>query len=76
MAARHKSHRRWFLRDVPRTYMMLVWLAFCFTVIVYLTDWHPSGWAALRPQQITKPKPQRSDAEIYTGAVIIMPAAG
>ncbi len=76
MAARYKSHRRWFLRDVPRTYMMLVWLTFSFTVIVYLNDWHPSGWSALRPQQVAKPKPQRSDAEIYTGAVIFMPAAG
>jgi hypothetical protein len=76
MAARHKSHRRWFLRDVPRTYMMLVWLAFCLTVIVYLNDWHPSGWSALRPQQAATPKPQRTDAEIYTGSLIIVPAVG
>ncbi len=76
MATRHSSHRRWFLRDVPRTYMMLVWLAFCVTVIVYLNDWHPSGWSALQPQQAAKAKPQRSDAEIYTGSLIIMPAAG
>ncbi len=76
MAARHKSHRRWFLRDVPRTYMMLIWLGFCLTIVVYLNDWHPSGWSALRPQQVAKPKPQRSDAEIYTGSLIIMPAVG
>ena len=76
MAARHKSHRRWFLRDVPRTYMMLVWLAFCFTVVVYLNDWHPSGWSTLRPQQVAKPKPQRTDAEIYTGSLIIVPPVG
>ena len=76
MAARHSSHRRWFLRDVPRTYMMLVWLAFCFTVVVYLNDWHPSGWSALRPQQVAKPKPQRSEAETYTGSLIITPPAG
>jgi hypothetical protein len=76
MATRHTSHRRWFLRDVPRTYMMLVWLAFCFTVVVYLNDWRPSGWSTLKPQQAAKAKPQRSDAEIYTGSLIIMPATG
>jgi hypothetical protein len=76
MATRHSSHRRWFLRDVPRTYMMLVWLAFCFTVVIYLNDWRPSGWSTLKPQQAAKAKPQRSDAEIYTGSLIIMPAAG
>lgn len=76
MATRRSSHRRWFLRDVPRTYMMLVWLAFCVTVVVYLNDWHPSGWSALRPQQVAKPKPQRSEAEIYTGSLIIMPPTG
>jgi hypothetical protein len=76
MATRHSSHRRWFLRDVPRTYMMLVWLAFCVTVVVYLNDWHPSGWSTLKPQQAAKAKPQRSDAEIYTGSLIIMPATG
>jgi len=76
MATRHSSHRRWFLRDVPRTYMMLVWLGFCFTVVIYLNDWRPSGWSTLKPQQAAKAKPQRTDAEIYTGSLIIMPAAG
>ena len=28
MAARASSRRRWFLRDVPRTYVLFVWLAF------------------------------------------------
>jgi len=76
MAARLSPHRRWFLRDVPRTYLMFVWLAFGATLLIYFNDWHPSGWSALRPQQIAQPKPKRSDAEIYTGSLIIMPAAG
>jgi hypothetical protein len=28
MAARVSTHRRWMLRDIPRTYVLLIWLAF------------------------------------------------
>ena len=54
--------------------MMLVWLTFSFTVIVYLNDWHPA--AGRRCDRNRSPSQSRSDAEIYTGAVIFMPAAG
>jgi hypothetical protein len=76
MAARLSSRRRWFLRDVPRTYLMFVWLAFSTTLLIYFNDWHPSGWSALRPKEVATPKPQRSNAEIYTGSIIIVPATG
>ena len=76
MAARLSSHRRWFLRDIPRTYLMFVWLAFGATLLIYFNDWHPSGWSALRPQKAATPQPQRSAAEIYTGSIIIVPATG
>ncbi len=75
MAARVSYRRRWFLRDVPRTYVMLVWLAFGLVAFIYANDWHPSGWSALR-QQETAVKPQRRDAEYYTGSIIIVPAGG
>ena len=75
MAARRSSHRHWFLRDVPRTYVMLVWLAFGFTLLIYFNDWHPSGWSALRPEAAA-PKPKHSDAETYTGSIIIVPPGG
>ena len=74
MAARVSSRRRWFLRDVPRTYVLFVWLAFCLAAFLYAYDWHPSGWSALR--QETAVKPQRRDAEYYTGAIVIVPARG
>jgi hypothetical protein len=76
MAARHSSHRRWFLRDIPRTYLMFVWLAFAATLLIYFNDWRPSGWSALHPQKAATPKPERSAAEIYTGSIIIVPPTG
>jgi hypothetical protein len=72
MAARSLSRRRWFLRDVPRTYVMLVWFGFAATVLIYFNDWRPSGWSALRPEAPAL-KPKRSEAEIYTGSIIIVP---
>jgi hypothetical protein len=76
MAARVSSSRRWFLRDIPRTYVLFVWLVFGLAAFVYACDWHPSGWSALRQEATVKPPPQRSDAEIYTGAIIIVPTGG
>ena len=44
MAVRAASRRRWFLRDVPRTYVLFVWLAFGLAIFLYAYDWRPSGW--------------------------------
>jgi hypothetical protein len=75
MAVRTSSHRRWMLRDIPRTYVLLVWLAFGVALLIYSNDWHPSGWTALR-QEATAPKPPVSVAEQYTGSIIIVPTRG
>ena len=45
MAVRAASRRRWFLRDVPRTYVLFVWLAFGLAIFLYAYDWRPSGWS-------------------------------
>ena len=74
MAARVSSRRRWFLRDVPRTYVLFVWLAFGLVAFIYANDWHPSGWSALR--QETAPKAQRRGAEYYTGSIVLVRARG
>jgi hypothetical protein len=42
--------------------------------LIYAIDWRPSGWSALR--QETAAKPQRRDAEYYTGSIVIVPARG
>jgi hypothetical protein len=75
MAARASSRRHWFMRDIPRTYLLLVWLAFGIAVIVYSNDWHPSGWSALRHEASVTP-PQRTNVESYTGSIIIVPTRG
>jgi len=73
VAARVSSRRRWFLRDIPRTYVLFVWLAFGLAAFVYAYDWRPSGWSALK-QETAAAKPQRREVENYTGSIIIVPA--
>ena len=75
MTARVSPHRRWMLRDIPRTYVLLVWLAFGAALLIYSNDWHPSGWTALRKEAAT-PKPPVSVTEQYTGSIIIVPTRG
>jgi hypothetical protein len=75
MAARVKSRRRWFTRDIPRTYLLLVWLAFGLVVLIYSNDWHPGGWSALRHETAATP-PQRNIVDSYTGSIIIVPTRG
>ena len=33
------SPRRWLLRDIPRTGILLVWVAFTFSIAIYFIDW-------------------------------------
>src|SRR4029079_3498584 len=89
MAARKSSHRYWMLRDIPRTYVLVVWLAFGAALLIYSNDWHPSGWSALR-QEATAMKhpasvhePDTSSIHIASshrepdpGAIIIVPSRG
>ncbi|HZP71183.1 MAG TPA: hypothetical protein VFB29_14675 [Pseudolabrys sp.] len=72
--ATRASHRRWMLRDIPRTYVLLVWLAFGAVLLIYSNDWHPSGWTTLR--RGADIKPPASIGERYTGALIIVPPRG
>jgi len=75
MTAHKSSHRHWMLRDIPRTYVLLTWLAFGAALLIYSNDWHPSGWTALR-KEATAPKPPVSVTEQYTGSIIIVPTRG
>ena len=74
MTARVTAHRRWVLRDVPRTYVLLVWLAFGAALLIYSYDWHPSGWTTLRRESAVKPPV--SAVEQYTGSLILVPPRG
>jgi len=74
LAARARARRRWFMRDIPRMYLLLVWLGFGLAVLLYANDWHPSGWSALRHEAaVEKPK---QPTESYTGSIIIVPTVG
>jgi hypothetical protein len=75
MAARRSPHRHWFLRDIPRTYVLLVWLAFGVAILIYANDWHPSGWTALRHEAAVK-QPPANKFEPYTGSIIFVPTRG
>jgi hypothetical protein len=76
MATRRVSSRHhWFTRDIPRTNILLIWLAFGAAVLIYSIDWHPSGWSALKKETAAKPSP-RNDAAYYTGSIIIVPTRG
>ena len=59
------------LRDVPRTYVLFVWLAFGLAIFVYAYDWRPSGWSVLRQQEAAA-MPQRRGIEHYTGSIVIV----
>jgi hypothetical protein len=64
-----------FLRDVPRTYVLFVWLGFGLAIFLYAYDWRPSGWSVLRQQEAAA-KPQRRDVDYNTGSIVIVPARG
>lgn len=74
MAARQLSRHRWFLRDIPRTYVLLVWLAFGLAILIYANDWHPSGWTVLRHEASVKPPAGKIDN--YSGSIIFVPTRG
>ena len=75
IATRASARRRWFLRDIPQTYALFVWMAFTLAAFLYAYDWRPSGWSALRQQQATV-KPPRREVEHYTGSIVIVPDRG
>lgn len=64
------------MRDIPRTYLLLVWLASGLVILIYSNDWHPSGWSALRHEAAVPPPPQRTNVDFYTGSIIIVPTRG
>jgi hypothetical protein len=74
MTRRASPHRHWILRDIPRTYVLLVWLAFGVALLIYSNDWRPSGWTALRNE--ASQKPPMPVVENYTGSIILVPSRG
>ncbi len=71
---RVSPQRRWLLRDIPRTAVLLAWLAAGIVALVVLIDWHVtrrSAWQDASPA-ISTGDPQR----FSSGAIIVAPTQG
>jgi hypothetical protein len=76
MATRISSHR-WFLRDIPRTYVVLVWLAFGLSLLFFFSDWSPvRREAAVQQQQNVNNANATNNARRYAGSIIVVPERG
>ena len=59
------SYRRWLLRDIRPTYVLLVMVAFVVVIFAYFIDWTP-----VRRESAVPPKNDNIEQR-YTGSVII-----
>jgi uncharacterized ion transporter superfamily protein YfcC len=61
---------RWLLRDLPRTYVVLVCAAFVVSVLAYFVD-----WSQFRRETAAKPQldnaANQTDEQRYTGSIIV-----
>ena len=64
------SSRRWLLRDITRTGVVLVWAAFVVSILIYFIDWSPVRHeTAVRPQ--LNNANSGNDEQRYTGSIIL-----
>ena len=70
MASRTFS-RRWFLRDLPRAYVIFVWTAFIAAILAYFIDWAPPirRETAAQPQQTAAVN--NNDEKLYSGSILV-----
>ena len=65
------SSRRWLLRYIPRTGVVLVWAAFVVSILIYFIDWSPVRHeTAVRPQ--LNNANSGNDEQRYTGSIILL----
>src|SRR5665647_539801 len=71
-AASRVSARRWLLRDIPLSFVLFVWVAFCFSILIYFFD-----WAQVRHETAASPQMNYANNDkLYTGSIIIVPTRG
>jgi len=82
MATRVSSHR-WLLRDIPLTYVLLVWLAFGLSLLYFFSDWSPAQREAAVQQQSPTQQQQNvnnvnatNNDKRYAGSIIVVPERG
>jgi hypothetical protein len=63
--------RRWFLRDLPQAYVVLVCAAFVAAILAYFIDWSPSVQheTAAQPQQTAVNND--NDEKLYSGSILV-----
>ena len=64
MASRVSS-RRWLLREIPQTYVLLVLVAFVVAIFTYFID-----WSTVRRESAVQPNNDNNEQR-YTGSIII-----
>ena len=85
MASRRLA-RRWMLRDIPQFLVLLAGITVVFGIVGYSVDWNlvraefagaGKSNLALRPNAVSKQQPKNtSNAELYTGSIILVPTQG
>lgn len=71
MASRVSS-RGWIVRDIPRTFVLLVWVALVVGMLFYFIDWSP-----LRRESAVRPELNNgSNEKRYIGSIVVDPPRG
>jgi hypothetical protein len=71
MASRVSS-RGWVVRDIPRTYVLLVWAAFVVGILLYFIDWSP----VQRESTVRPDLHNGSNEKRYIGSIVVDSARG
>ena len=62
--------RRWLLRDLPRTYVLLLWTGLVVALLAYFVDWSMPRHDIKAPQE-TGDANGDNDEKLYTGSLIV-----
>ncbi len=67
-------HRRWLLRDIPRTAVLLAWLVAGIVALIVLIDWHAIRRSAL--QNASPTAATIDQQQLRSGSIIVAPMEG
>ena len=68
--------RHWLLRDARRTGVLLVWVAFGFSILFYFIDWTTTRREATLRPPVNASTAKTNGDELYTGSIIMVPTRG
>ena len=68
--------RHWLLRDARRTGVLLVWVTFGFSILIYFIDWSPVQRASAVRPPVNAAIAKINGDELYTGSIIMVPTRG